>query len=125
MSLVNRRLASPPISQEPKQFLKAIRGYEKEPSLPLELACEPLRTLFDETELDEHIQIAKLNCKNPADGLTQDESASIHLYTMEWNESSESLYAILNRTLRTPERNLLRPWFRYLKVFLTALFKLP
>ncbi|CAF1222539.1 unnamed protein product [Rotaria sordida] len=61
----------------------------------------------------------------PKDGLTQDESASIYLYAMEWNETENSLYAILNRTLCLADRTQLRPWFRYLKLFLTALFKLP
>ncbi len=123
MAKVNPRLAFAPIAQEPKQLLKAIKGYEKEPLLSLEEACEPLHKILD--ELDENIVIAKKNCKRPADGLSQDESASIHLYTMEWEDSDDSLYAVLNRTLRTPERQMIKPWFKYLKLFLTALFKLP
>jgi hypothetical protein len=58
---------------------------------------------------------------DPADGLTQDESAAIRLYTKEWDTNSDeprgSRYVHLNRTK-------LRPWFRYLKLFLTALAKL-
>ena len=106
MAEVNPRLAFAPIAQEPKQLLKAIKGYEKEPLLSLEEACEPLHKILD--ELDENIVIAKKNCKRPADGLSQDESASIHLYTMEWEESDDSLYAVLNRTLRTPERQMIK-----------------
>jgi hypothetical protein len=123
MTGVNPRLAFSPISEEPKQHLQAIKGYEKEPLLYLEKACEPLRSILG--EFDDNILIAKKNSRQPADGLTPDESASIHLYTMEWDESDSSLYAVLNRTLRTPERQMLRPWFKYLKLFLTALFKLP
>jgi len=37
----------------------------------------------------------------------------------------ENLYAKLNRELRGINRQELKPWFRYLKLFLTALFKLP
>ncbi|CAF3813281.1 unnamed protein product, partial [Rotaria sp. Silwood1] len=122
-SKVNPRLASAPIGQEPLQFLKAIKGYEKEPIVSLEQVCEPLHGILD--ELNENIQIAKMNCTRPSDGLTQDESAAIHIYTMEWDESESSLYAKLNRILRAPERRLLKPWFRYLKLFLTALYKLP
>ncbi|CAF1452521.1 unnamed protein product [Adineta steineri] len=62
---------------------------------------------------------------NPADKLTQDESASIHLYTMEWEEHDNSLYMKLNQTLRSVDRSKLIPWFKYLKFFLTAFFKLP
>jgi hypothetical protein len=44
---------------------------------------------------------------------------------MEWTDSQESLYATLNRALRGVNHQELKPWFRYLKLFLTALFKLP
>jgi hypothetical protein len=123
MMATNPRLAHPMIADEPKQLLQAIKGYEGEPLVSLERACEPLHEIID--ELDRNIFIAKKNSEQPADGLTQDESASIHLYTMEWVVSRDSLYAVLDRTLRKPERQLLKPWFKYLKLFLTALFKLP
>ncbi len=38
--------------------------------------------------------ISKMNSKQPKGGLTQDESASIHLYTMEWNITENTLYAV-------------------------------
>ncbi|CAF0843945.1 unnamed protein product [Didymodactylos carnosus] len=48
---------------------------------------------------------------------------------MEWEpeegEPRGSLYVHLNRTLKQVDRTKLRPWFRYLKLFLTALAKLP
>jgi hypothetical protein len=48
---------------------------------------------------------------------------------MEWDagdvEPRDSLYAHLNRTLKQIDRAKLRPWFRYLKLLLTALAKLP
>jgi hypothetical protein len=107
------------ISDEPKQLLQ--------PLLSLEEACEPLIPIVP--RLQAHIWVAKQNSKNPADGLTQDESAAIRLYTMEWDagadEPRSSLYSHLNRTLKLIDRTKLRPWFRYLKLFLTALAKLP
>jgi hypothetical protein len=115
------------ISDELNQLLQPISGYAREPLLSLEEACEPLLPLVP--RLPPHIWIAKENSKNPADNLTQDESASIRLYTMEWDavdgSSRGSLYAHLNRTLKMIDRTKLRPWFRYLKLFLTALAKLP
>ena len=120
---INHRLLAD-VGKEPKQMLKPISGYEKEPILPLEEACKPLEEILDE-ELKDNIIIAKMNSKNPANQLSQDESASIHLYTMEWERSENSLYAVLNRTLRLADRSKLRPWFRYLKLFLTGVFKLP
>ena len=112
------------IRDEPEQMLQPISGYEDEPLLPLEEACKPLEKIIDE-ELQQNVKIAKMNSKESKDGLSSDESASIHLYTMEWKVHENSLYAVLNRTLRSADRGKLKPWFRYLKLFLTAFFKLP
>jgi hypothetical protein len=43
----------------------------------------------------------------------------------EWDERENSLYIVLNQTLRLADRMKLRPWFKYLKLFLTGFFKLP
>ncbi len=112
------------IRDEPKQMLQPISGYQNEPLLSLEEACKPLEKIIDD-ELQQNIMIAKMNSTEPEDNLTEDESASIHLYTMEWQVPENSLYAVLNRTLRLADRRKLQPWFRYLKLFLTAFFKLP
>ena len=116
------------ISDEPKQMLQPITGYAHEPLLSLEEACEPLLNIVP--RLPAYMWVAKQNSKNPTDGLTQDESAAIRLYTMEWDDAAndephKSLYAQLNRTLKSIDRTKLRPWFRYLKLFVTALAKLP
>ena len=120
--IINYRLLAS-VREESKQMLQPISGYEKELLLPLEEACKPLETILDQ-ELEQNIIIAKMNSKEPANQLSQDESASIHLYTMEWKERENSLYAVLNRTLRLANRSKLKPWFRYLKLFLTGVFKL-
>ena len=111
------------VGEEPNQVLLPIRGYAKEPSLPLEEAVKPISDLLD--DLETMVDIAKSNSKKPADGLTVDESAAIHLYTMQWEEPNVSLFTKLNTTLRSKRREPLKPWFRYLKLALTALFKLP
>jgi hypothetical protein len=64
------------------------------------------------------------NCQDPTDDLTQQESASIHLYTMQF-DGGPSLYHSLNQFLRAENREQLKPWFSFLKLFLTALHKLP
>ncbi|CAF4213552.1 unnamed protein product, partial [Rotaria sordida] len=111
-------------SEEPNQVLLPIRGYAKEPLLPLEeAAIKPIDDQLD--DLDIMVDTAKRNSKKPADGLTSDESAAIHLYTMQWEEPNVSLYTKLNSILRSKRREPLKPWFRYLKLVLTALFKLP
>ena len=123
---INRRYLLS-VNDEPKQLLQPISGYAHEPLVSLEDACEPLKDIVP--RLAAHVWVAKQNSKNPTDGLTHEESAAIRLYTMEWdgaeNEPCGSLYYHLNRTLKMIDRMKLRPWFRYLKLFLTALAKLP
>ncbi|CAF0884369.1 unnamed protein product [Adineta steineri] len=120
---INHRLLES-ICDEPKTTLVPISGYEKVAVKSLEDACEPIKNLFDH-QLKEFITVAKKNCSNLKDNLTQDESASIQLYTMEWAKHDNSLYMKLNETLRLADRSKLKPWFKYLKLFLTAFFKLP
>jgi hypothetical protein len=110
------------IVDEPTQLLRPITGYSEQPLLSLEEACQPLQTLVP--NLSSHVWIAKKNSLFPPNGLSQDESSSIHLYTMEW-ASGRSLYSELNHALKSSDRRNLRPWFPYLKLFLTALAKPP
>ncbi|CAF3813748.1 unnamed protein product [Rotaria sp. Silwood1] len=108
---------------EDSKTLGPIIGYAQEPLLSLAKACEPLVLVVD--HISGYITEALANTPDdPADGLTRDESASIRLYTMEWTGESRSLYSILNHTLSTADRESLRPWFKYLKLFLTALAKI-
>jgi hypothetical protein len=99
-------------------------GYAKEPLLPLSEACAPLMNII--LNLSVYIQLALDETPQaPSDGLTFDESAAIRLYTIEWEEPHASLYSMLNSTLKKSSRDGLRPYFKYLKLLLTALVKLP
>ncbi|CAF1341175.1 unnamed protein product [Rotaria sp. Silwood1] len=101
-----------------------IVGYAQEEILPLAEACTPLIPIVH--NILAYVSFALEHTSDePADGLTRDESASIRLYTIEWTGEYSSLYSILNETLRTSDRENLRPWFKYLKLFLSALVKLP
>ncbi|CAF3839772.1 unnamed protein product, partial [Rotaria sordida] len=117
----NARLVMPD-SQDSKT-IRPIIGYAQEPLLPLVDACKPLVSIIFNILV--YVSIALENTPdNPSDGLTSDESASIHLYTMEWNDGHRSLYSILNETLRKADREQLKPWFKYLKLLLTGLVKI-
>ncbi|CAF5057832.1 unnamed protein product, partial [Rotaria magnacalcarata] len=59
-----------------------LEGYEKMPIVSLEVAVEPLMSLLP--SIQTYVRLSKQKCENPADGLTQDESASIMLCTMRW-----------------------------------------
>ena len=111
------------IAQEPHDILMPIGGYEEMPLVPLEQAVEPLVSLLP--AIKSYVRAAKQKCKKPADHLTQDESASIMLYSMGWEPQDKCLYVALNATLRSSNRTKLRPWFLYLRLFLSALFRLP
>jgi hypothetical protein len=103
-------------------LLVPLRGYEDQPLLPLNETIKPISRLFN--RIEDYAFIALHNSQNPTDGLDQQESASIHLYTMQFGGGS-SLYQLLNQSLRKENRDELKPWFLFLKLFLTALYKLP
>jgi hypothetical protein len=99
-------------------------GYADEPLLPLVKACAPLTNIIH--NLSMYVEMALNETpEEPPDGLTIDESAAIRLYTIEWEGPHRSLYSMLNYTLKMANREELRLYFKYLKLFLTALTKLP
>jgi hypothetical protein len=102
--------------------LPAVYGYHSEKLVPLEIALEPIES--DIPELSRYIKVAKRHCHFPSEhGLTKDQSAAVYIYTMEWDETS--LYRVLNNALRSENRQDLKIWFAYLKLFDTALDLLP
>jgi hypothetical protein len=113
------------VLHEHGRMLLPIDGYENIRLVSLEEAVNPLISLFPEGSLLSKVWTLKERCREPADGLSQDESASIMLYTVDWSSSEQSLYFILNRTLRMEDRNMLKPWFPYLRLFIGALIQLP
>jgi hypothetical protein len=107
-----------------QENLDPILEYAEEPLLTLIQACVPLANIIH--DLSSYIRIALNETpREPPDGLTFDESAAIRLYTLEWEQPHPSLYSMLNFTLKISDRHALRPYFKYLKLFLTALVKLP
>ena len=47
------------------------------------------------------------------------------LYSMEWEPHKHCLYFVLNGTLRTKDRQKLKPWLLYLRLILNAFSRLP
>ncbi|CAF2535208.1 unnamed protein product [Rotaria sp. Silwood2] len=119
-----RNLLTTEIINDMKADLAPIVGYAEEPLLPLSRACFPLTNIL--YNLSFYVQMAlDETSEQPPDGLTIDESAAIRLYTIEWERPHRSLYSTLNYTLKNENREHLQPYFKYLKLFLTALVKLP
>jgi Ran GTPase-activating protein (RanGAP) involved in mRNA processing and transport len=111
------------IAREPQCWLLPIEGYERKPLVSLEEAVEPLSRIL--SDIKRKAYVAKQSFKQLNDGLTPNESAAIKLYTMGWLPHEQCLYFSLNKCLRDKERENLKPWFLFLKLFLTALEKLP
>ena len=111
------------LPSEPQRMLPPIQGYENMPLVSLEEAINPLISIISEVE--RMAGTVKQNNFEDEYGLTDDETASILLYTMEWKPINNSFYIILNNTLQAANRQLLKPWFLYLRLIMTALAKLP
>ena len=102
--------------------LPPIYGFRGEKIVSLETALKPIESDID--ELPYYIKTAKRHCHFPSEhGLSKDQSAAVYIYTMEWGDTT--LYRVLNNALRSEDRQALKIWFPYLKLFDTALDKLP
>lgn len=111
------------VDEEPQGILPPIQDYENAPLTSLSEAVIPLEPIVPDIKC--MVQTVKANCGEPEDGLTRDESNSIRLYTLEWQPKDKSLFYILNQTLRSAERQLLKPWLPFIRLILTALSHLP
>jgi hypothetical protein len=102
--------------------LPPIGDYWQHTLLPLHEALQPVMSQFD--QLGRSIHEAKNQCCYPSKhNLTREESAAVFLYTMDCGDNS--FYKVLNEALRSENRRALRSWFGFLKLFDTALAKLP
>jgi tetratricopeptide (TPR) repeat protein len=97
-----------------------IRFLDTQPILSIEKAADRVipSSIVEEA-------VAHADDGEPFHGLTVDEKAAIHLYTMEPRISAFKVYAELNRALRHKSRKHVAPWLRYLKLLFSALLKLP
>jgi hypothetical protein len=107
---------------EPQWMLPPMQGYENMPLASLVEAVTSLTSLVPDVE--RMVWTAKQSRFSNESDLTDDESAAIFLYTMEWEPRDKSFYSILNKTLQEVNRQLLKPWFLYLRLLMTALAKL-
>ena len=102
--------------------LPPVYGFYSEEFVSIEKALEPIEAQIN--GLSRYIKIAVKHCHFPNEhGLSKDQAAAIYIYTMDWN--STSLYRILNQALRSEDREDLKIWFPYLKLFDSAFDLLP
>jgi hypothetical protein len=75
--------------------------------------------------LSTKVSYSLASCENPKEGLSQQESAALHLYSLQWPKGQHSLYSMFNRALRDEDRTKLVPFQNYYNLFMSALKKLP
>jgi hypothetical protein len=111
-------------TDEPQGMLEPIQGYESFPLVSLEEAIKPLISIVPGVQ--DMVKTVRVYCENlKVNLLSIDESASIMIYTQEHYPKEESFYHIFNHILRGENRQKLKPWFPYLRLFMTSLSKLP
>ncbi|CAF4008602.1 unnamed protein product, partial [Rotaria sordida] len=87
--ITQRILRISDIDKEPQEILAPIHSYDQMPLMSLEEAVQPLVPILPAVQ--DYAYMAKEKCKKPEDGLTQDESASIMLYSMGWEPLEQCL----------------------------------
>ena len=114
----NDRFVNNTLSELQEANASPIFGYEDSPVLTLEEAVEKIIPLVP--SVIDYVTTAKKKYNRHSNLLTRDESAAIYLYSMP-----TLFFSTLNNTLRAENRHELKPWFAFLKLFITALEKLP
>ncbi|CAF3670414.1 unnamed protein product [Rotaria socialis] len=83
------------IAGERCRMLMPIEGYQTKPIVSLEEAVEPI--LEHVPDVKRKVYVAKKKCAELSPGkLSIDETASITLYSMEWEPQDECLYYVVS-----------------------------
>lgn len=105
-----------------EQERPAVDEYENNETLSLEKVLEPLITTIEQLKF--YLKQAKsLSINDTKYGLDKDQSSAIYLYTHDWNK--HSLNHELNKALDSGDKVNIQPWLGFLKLFYSALEKLP
>ena len=111
------------VNKEPDKALQPLPKRPNKPLPSLQDAVKPIEKLID--DLSGHVQLSLDVCQHPKDGLTQDQSAALYLYSLQWPKGKHSFYDLFNRALRDENRIRVAPYYDYLHLFMSALEKLP
>jgi hypothetical protein len=104
------------------RYFYRIEGYEDMPLLSLTMSVENLNQTI--SKATQNARTCFERSADPTNGLSQDESGAICLYTMDSKSNDQSISQRLNRALRATDQSTLLPYLFYLKLFSTALSKL-
>lgn len=110
------------VDTKPADTSDLIPDLAEEPLVSLDKAIEPLSTIVPNVQ--QKISNIRSTCGSSPNDLSNDEVAAIKIYTMEWTNKDDSLYFKLNDTLRSVDKQKLKPWLLYLRLFQHALSKI-
>jgi hypothetical protein len=116
--MAHNRFVNSALSELQEINRSPIYGYQHLPVMTLEEAIEKIIPLVP--GIVNHAANAKENSNRDSTLLTWNESAAIYLYSMPI-----SFFSCLNTALRAENRDTLKPWFAFLKLFMASLEKLP
>jgi hypothetical protein len=88
-------------------------------SLLLRECVKPVENLNLVDDLSNQVTLSLKKCQYPKDGLTQDQSAALYLYSLPG-----SFYTMFNGVLRDEDRTRSIPFHDYYRLFMSALNKL-
>lgn len=112
--------------QDPNLNLSPITGIS---DLPLPTFTEAMELLHDIVpKLTSYIAITEKWASERSTfphSLTSCQASAIYIYTLEWTKKESSLYHILNSALREKNREVVRPFLKYLRLLFSALSHLP
>jgi hypothetical protein len=117
MPIGRNRFGNSVISELHQANRNTISGYQDLPLMSLEEAVQSIVPFVP--HVMSYADTAKKFCRQNTT-LSINESAAIYLYTMPI-----PFYKNLNKTFRAENPHALKPWFAFLKLFITALRKLP
>ncbi|CAF1287595.1 unnamed protein product [Rotaria sordida] len=102
------------VDEEPEGMFPPIQDFDNTPLVSLNDAVVPLQTIIPDVK--HMVKTVKANSRESDDGLPMDESNSIRLYSLEWQSREKSLFYILNKALRSENRQQLKPWLLFLRL---------
>jgi hypothetical protein len=116
---MEKKFVDKPDAIHDEENASPIYGYQNQQIMTLEKAVQSIANEIP--NVSDYVRQAKSGLKGRGTNmLTEDESAAIYLYTMP-----TYIFSTLNRHLGAMDKNAVKPWFPYLKLFITALNKLP
>lgn len=111
------------VNKEPDKPLPPLQKFTSQPPLKLEDAVRSLQKFIE--DLEKYVKLSLDQCRYPKDDLSQNESAALYLYSLQWPKEKVSFYTMFNRALRNEDRTKLVPYSSYLQLFMITLEKLP